>query len=151
MQISNTGGRAAGSTYFAPPPGKPGAAPVKSAPGLGTVGAPIGAPAPAQPNPGVPQPTYFQPPGTAQPFFNPPTATPAPTQPAPQAPVPPPSGTSTADAAIPATASAQPIAAKPVANSSLWAGAPNYESQLYANMYSGNPGGVPTSLPMQQL
>src|SRR6266704_4326234 len=36
-------------------------------------------------------------------------------------------------------------------NSQLWQGAPNYESQLYANMYSGNPGGIPSSIPNQQL
>src|SRR5258706_11503344 len=155
MQISDTGGGAAGSTYFPPPPGNPGAPPVKSAPGLGTVGAPIGPPAPAQPTPGAPQPTYFQPPGAPAPFFNPPAAAPTPTQPAQPPPAaPPPSGTSTAEAPAPSGPSyqpSQPIIQKPIANSSLWGGAPDYESRLYANMYSGNPGGVPSSLPMQQL
>src|SRR6266403_1928057 len=109
-----------------------------------------------QPTPGgPPTPTYFQPP-TAAPaapqFFNPPAAAPTPTQPAPQAPIPPPSGTSTADAPIQSPVGpSQPIMQKPIANSSLWGGAPDYESRLYANMYSGNPGGVPSSLPMQQL
>src|SRR4029077_5766002 len=155
MQISDTGGGPVGQTYLAPPRGNPGGAPVQYSPGtVGQGSYQVGAPAQAQPTPGgPPQPTYFNPGASQQQqqFFNAPTTATTTTQaqPASQAPV---SSTPQATNATPtAGATSSGTVAAPTANSSLWSGAPNYESQLYANMYSGNPGGVPSSLAMQQL
>src|SRR5260221_7525386 len=124
----------------------------------GTPGSPTGI---GQPNPGAPSgystttPLYQAAP---TPNYAPPTFFQAPTVSAPQtlsAPQPVAQQAQNAAPTPPAPSGAanigSVIAPKQIANSSLWQGAPNYESQLYANMYSGNPGGVPSSLPMQQL
>src|SRR5260221_6068242 len=124
----------------------------------GTPGSPTGI---GQPNPGAPSgystttPLYQAAP---TPNYAPPTFFQAPTVSAPKTlSVPEPVAKQAQNAAPtpPAPSGAanigSVIAPKQIANSSLWQGAPNYESQLYANMYSGNPGGVPSSIPFSSL